>query len=126
MLMRDDGVLYLCELINTAAPGSMPRQELWRVARFWYAERTVGYNRLYAARGVNEDIDMLVRVAFTKAARAGMYALLGNGEQYRINGVQQVRDDETGLRATDLTLQRVEDYFDVEENDHNVSNTGGG
>lgn len=113
MMLLDDGVLYLCTLTNTADPGAMPVQRLTKVAKYWYGERTVGYNRLYAARGVNEDIDMLVRIAHTRAVRAGMYAVLGNGEQYRINAVQQVEDDSTGLRATDLSLRRLEENYEL-------------
>ena len=120
MMLLDDGVLYLCTLTNTAAPGAMPVQRLTKVAKYWYGERTVGYNRLYAAKGANEEIDMLVRVAYTRAARAGMYAVLGNGEQYRITAVQQIRDTGTGndnstagLRATDLSLVRLEDNYEL-------------
>lgn len=111
-MLRDDGTLRVCRLDNTAPAGAMPVMRLVPVARFWYGERTVGYGRIYAAAGVNEEIDMLVRVAYTRAARAGMYAVLGNGEQYRITHVQQVTDDD-GLRATDLTLARVEENYDV-------------
>ena len=41
-----------------------------------------------------------------------MYALLDTGEQYRIDNVQHLLDDD-GLRVTDLTLRRVEQLYDV-------------
>lgn len=117
-MLLDSGVLFVCTLTNTAAPGSMPVERLTPVGKFWYGERTVGYNRLYAARGADEEVDMLVRVAHTRAARAGMYAVLGNGEQYRISAVQQIVDNGTGgngLRYTDLTLRRLEENYELAE-----------
>lgn len=121
-MLLDDGIVYICDLTDTATPGGMPCLQLKKIDRKWYGERTVGYNRLYAARGADEEVDMLVRVAHTRAARAGLYAMLGNGEQYRITAVQQVVDDGdyrnanstgSGLRYTDLTLRRVEEYYSV-------------
>ena len=122
-MLLDSGILFLCFLSNVASPGAMPCEKLVKIGKFWYGERTVGYNRLYTARGVDEEIDMLVRVAHTRAARAGMYAVLGNGEQYRITAVQQIVDTiktgssqrGNGLRYTDLTLRRLEENYNVEE-----------
>lgn len=115
-MLLDDGIVYICDLTDTATPGGMPCLQLKKIDRKWYGERTVGYNRLYAARGADEEVDMLVRVAHTRAARAGLYAMLGNGEQYRITAVQQIIDDTqsgNGLRYTDLSLRRVEEYYSV-------------
>lgn len=128
-MLLDSGILFLCSLSNTASPGAMPCEKLVKIGKFWYGERTVGYNRLYTARGVDEEIDMLVRVAHTRAARAGMYAVLGNGEQYRITAAQQIVDNGTngnGLRYTDLTLRRLEENYDVEEASDTDGGTGAG
>ena len=38
--------------------------------------------------------------------------MLGNGEQFRITNVSPIIDDD-GLRMSELTLTRLEDYFDV-------------
>lgn len=112
--MLDGGLLCLCSLENTADPetGEMPRMRLVKEAEAYYSERTVGYGRLYAAQGANEQIDMLVRIWNTPEARAGRYALLENGEQYRIDHVQKVFGD-SGFTALDLTLKRLEDCYDV-------------
>lgn len=115
----DSGILYLCELkdVNELissdySVGDMPHEELAKINRHWYEERMVGMNRQYLAKGVNEQVDMLVRIHFDKQVQIGMYAVLGNGEQYRITNVSRAIDED-GLRYVDLTLQRLEDYFNV-------------
>ena len=108
----DSGILYLCELKNTAEPGDMPHDELVRIARHWYEERMIGMQRQYLAKGVNEQIDLLARIHHEPKARIGLYAVLGNGEQYRITNMSNGKNDDE-LRFTDLTLTRLEDYFDV-------------
>lgn len=113
-MLFDAGTLTLCRLENTAPPGAMPRERLVPGETCFYGERTVGYNRQYAAMGANERIDMLVRIWQNRAARAGMYALLDTGEQYRITFAQQLMDED-GLRVTDLTLERLEDLYDIAE-----------
>ena len=111
-MLLDAGTLTLCTLKQESKPGAMPKQSLVPGEMCFYGERTVGYNRQYAAMGVNERIDMIARIWQNRAARAGMYALLENGEQYRINFAQQLLDDD-GMRVTDLTMARLEKLYDV-------------
>ena len=111
-MLLDAGTLTLCTLKQESKPGAMPIQSLVPGETCFYGERTVGYNRQYAAMGVNERIDMIARIWQNRAARAGMYALLDNGEQYRITFAQQLQDDD-GLRVTDLTLERLDKLYDV-------------
>lgn len=115
-MLLDAGKLTLCTLKEKEErkPGSMPQESLVPGETCFYGERTVGYNRQYAAMGVNERIDMIARIWQNRAARAGMYALLDNGEQYRITFAQQLLDDD-GLRVTDLTLERLDKLYDVSE-----------
>lgn len=108
----DDGVLTTCTLENTAQPGSMPVQKLVPVTTHFYGERTVGYNRQYAAMGVNEQIDLLVRVWRDSSIRIGMYVVMEDGNQYRIDNVQHLYDDDN-LKVTDLTLRRLDELYDV-------------
>lgn len=110
--MLDSGILYLCELNNVAEPGDMPKEALQKIARHWYEDRVIGMNRQYLAKGVNEQVDMLVWTHYEPKARIGLYALLGNGEQFRITNVTPVKNED-GLRMSELTLTRLEDYFDV-------------
>lgn len=108
----DSGTLYLCELNNMADDGDMPSEKLTRVARHWYQERMIGMSRQYLAKGVNEQIDMLVRIHHDRTAKIGMYVVLGNGDQFRITNITMIVGDD-GLRYTDLTLMRLEDFYDV-------------
>lgn len=122
-MLLDDGVMYICTLTNTAKKGGMPKETLTRTKKYWFGQRSVGYNRQYAAMGVNQRVDMLVRIPYDPKITIGMYAVLGNGEQYRIDNVQMGGDYTysgtvlTGsgeeLRYTDLTLQRLEALYDV-------------
>ena len=107
--MRDAGILTLYNLTNTASQGQMPTEKLVEVGTAYYAERTVGYNRIYAARGANEEIDMVVRCYNTDVSYSAKYVILEDGEQYQITVKQKIVDED----ATDLTLVRVEEYYDV-------------
>lgn len=111
-MLLDSGLLTLCRLENAAAPGDMPKEHLVPLRQCFYGERTVGYGRQYAARGVNEQIDILARIWQDRQARVGMYAVLENGEQYRINNAQQLLDED-GLRVTDLSLERMDALYDL-------------
>lgn len=113
-MILDSGTLTVCTLGNMAEAGMMPVWALVVRSRHWYGERTVGYGRYYAAMGANQRIDQLVRIHQDRGIQAGMYAVLGNGEQYRIENVAQGGED-TELRWTDLTLVRLEDRYDVAE-----------
>ena len=112
---RDSGIVYLATLTNTAAAGLKPEYFLTKISRSWYEERTVGFRRQYAAKGVNEQVDMLIRTHYNPKARIGRYAILGNGEQFRITNVTHGKDDETMLRFTELTLTRMDQLYEVAE-----------
>lgn len=109
----DSGLLTIYSLENVAPAGFKPRQALQTVESAYYEERTIGVNRLYAARGANAAIDMLVRIWDTAAAQVNRYVIPEDGLLYRIDAVQTVTDDD-GLRCRDLTLVRVEDNYDVD------------
>lgn len=112
-MLLDDGILWTCSLTNAATKGSMPKKKLQKVTEYCYGERIVGYGRQYAAKGVNEQVDMLVRIWQDRSIRIGMYALVNDEEQFRIDNVQHLTDED-GLKVTDLTLRRVDDLYDVE------------
>ena len=42
-----------------------------------------------------------------------MIALLGNGDQFRIANVTHAYDSDSRLRFTELTLERLEDFYNV-------------
>lgn len=107
--MKDEGKLTLYDLVNTSAEGDAPVEKLVAVGEEFYAEKTIGYNRIYAARGANEQIDKVVRCYNLDLPHAAKYAILEDGEQYQITVKQMIVDE----GSTDLTLVRVEDYYDV-------------
>ena len=97
-MLFDDGTVIICKLENKASAGNMPDEHLVPFAQHDYGERTVGYGRQYAAKGVNEQVDMLIRFWQDRSVRIGMYAVIGGDH---------------GLKVTDLTLRRLEDLYDV-------------
>lgn len=128
--MKDDGVLYICNLVNEAENGDMPREVLQIVNKHWFENRVVGYGRFYSAQGVNQRVDRLVRINLDNNIRIGQYAVLGNGEQFRIDMVSHGQEvfERTkmvdskyyrqpkivGNKYTEITLSRVENYYDVQ------------
>jgi len=114
---RHDGIVYLAELKNTADAGDMPHDRLQYISRHWYEERMIGLTRQYAAKGARERIDMIIRIReFKPAARIGLFAILGNGDQFRILNVSRGYDDEHGLKFTELTLERLDKLYDIQYN----------
>lgn len=113
--MRDAGLCTVCTLNNTAAAGMKPVEVLSPLFPAMYEDRAVGYGRYYAALGVNERVDLVIRIWRRTAVRVGMYAVLTMSEndgQYRITNVQHLLDDD-GLKVTDLTLTRMEQNYDL-------------
>ena len=108
--MRDMGILTLYDLVTTSTSGDMPIEKLSSVGTAYYAEKTVGYNRIYAARGANQEIDTVVRCYNTDVPYSAKYVVLEDGNQYQISVKQKIVDED----ATDLTLVRLEDYYDVD------------
>lgn len=111
-MLLDSGTLTICKIGYADDSGKTPKGKLFPLREHYYGERTVGYGRQYAAKGANEQVDMLVRIWQDRGARIGMYAVLENGEQYRIDNVQQLKDDD-GLAVTDLTMRRLDDLYDI-------------
>jgi len=110
-MMAGDGRMALCRLSEVGEDGMLPVQKLIAVDTFDYAERSLGYNRVYTAMGANSQADRVVRT-WPIAAEPGMYAV-EDGAQWRVNVVQRVEDD--GLPVLDLTLARTDSLLDVEE-----------
>lgn len=127
--MKDDGVVFICKLVNVADKGDMPIFQLQKVKKFLFENRYLGYGRAYAAQGINQHIDRLIRVHQDLGIEAGDYAVLGNGEQFRIDLVSHGQEvfERTkmvdskyyrqpkivGLKYSELTLSKTEDNYDV-------------
>ena len=113
--MMDAGIVSICNLENTADSGNMPVYKLVEVSKAYYASRTMSYRRAYAAKGVNEQIDLLIRIWRDPAVQRGQYAVISesvdNG-QYEIQLVQHTVDEDN-LQVSDLTLRRLDKLYDV-------------
>ena len=110
-MLFDSGIIKFYDLSEIQERGKMPKQSLSFVTSAYYGERTIGYNRYYARLGANQQIDMLVRIWENRRIKIGMVAIIQN-EQYRISNIQHIIADD-GLRATDISLERLGDFYDV-------------
>lgn len=109
----DDGIVFLCSLTDESKPGLKPKEVLQKIARHYFEEQYITFRRQYAAKGANEQIDKVIRIHYDPKARIGIYAVLGNGEQYRVDSVSTGYDSDSRLRYSELTLSRLEDYYDM-------------
>lgn len=113
--MDKEGILQICTLENVSEPGRMPIETLVPAINVYYKKRTVGYNRMYAAMGANQSISMLVRCFNTEVPSytQQLYVVFPNEEndnQFRVSAIQEIIDED----AIDLTLERMEEYYDVD------------
>lgn len=108
--MREGGLLTIYSLQNIAKKGFMPKEKLVSEGTAYFSYRTIGVTRMYAALGANREIEVLVRCWNTELPQEGKFVILdGSGIQYRIDVAQPIVDED----AVDLTLVRLEDFFDV-------------
>ena len=119
-MLHDSGTLTICSTENTAASGDMAKERLIPGNKHFYGERTVGYGRQYAAMGVSQQVDMLAEIWQDRSVRIGMYAVLDNDEQYRIDNVQHL-ENEDGLKVTYLSMRRLDDLYDIAEEIEDLS-----
>lgn len=107
--MRDEGKLSIYNLQNTSQSGYMPKEKLVKLGEAYYAIRTIGFNRMYAAKAANYRLDKLVRAYMTALPEAAKYVILEDGNQYRIGDINVIVDED----ACDLSLERLEKNYDV-------------
>lgn len=108
--MREGGIVRLYALENVASPGFMPSEKLVKKGKAYYAKRTSGINRRFTADGPARDYAYVIRCWNTPELPADVkYAIPEDGKQYRIEPAEPIFDQD----AVDLTLVRLEDYYDV-------------
>ena len=107
--MRDEGKLTIYALKNTSAAGHMPKEQLVKLSESYYAARTIGFNRMYAAKSATYRLDRLVRCYMTALPEAARFVILEDGNQYRIGDINVIVDED----ACDLSLERLEKNYDV-------------
>lgn len=122
--MMDAGHIKVYSLTNTAGKGAMPVMTPTLVTEADFEEKTVGVTRFYAAKGVNEQIDLLIRIWRDPRIRIGMIAVVSCSEydgQYRVTNVEMTHENDNfksytktvGLKTSDITLQKVEENYDI-------------
>ena len=113
-MILDSGTLEVFELRECAAQGRKPKKILRPLFEpCFYGELQVGYKRQYAAMGVSQQVDKLVRIWQNRDIAIGMVAVLDESQQYRIDLAQHL-SDENGEPVPHLTLRRLGGLYDVE------------
>ena len=112
--MMDSGTCRIYTVTDSAENGEMPAPTLHEYGDYeWsFEDRMISYSRQYAAMGVDQQIDRIIRIWRTPV-RIGDVVVIGT-EQYRIDNVQPTLDDDS-LQVTDLTLRRLEENYDIAE-----------
>ena len=107
----NDGVVNIYSVQDGAAPGYRPVPVLVLVKRMRYQERYLGINRLYSGRQNQVDIQRIVRVQKVPGVSNQNVAITEDGQQYRIDSVQDVIG--AYPPSLDLTLATVEQEYEV-------------
>ena len=112
--MMDSGTCRIYTVTDAAGNGEMPNPTLHEYGDYeWsFEDRMISYSRQYAAMGVDQQIDRIIRIWRTPV-RIGDVVVIGD-EQYRIDNVQPTLDDDS-LQVVDLTLRRLEENYDIAE-----------
>lgn len=109
--MREGGIIRLYTLEDVAVPGFMPVEKLVYNCEFYCANVTTGVTRRYAALGANRNFNKVVRCWNCFIDDDVKYAVDEDGIQYRIDFAEPIYD----IDAVDLTLVRLEDFYDIAE-----------
>lgn len=107
----NDGIVNIYTVQDGAAPGYRPVPVLVLVKRMRYQERYLGINRLYSGRQNQVDIQRIVRVQKVPGVSNQNVAITEDGQQYRIDSVQDVIG--AYPPSLDLTLATVEQEYEV-------------
>jgi len=108
--MKDEGLLKYYKLVNTAPKGAKPVEKLVYLNQdAFYANKTIGMQRMYAAKGADYKLDKLVFSYHTPVPEAAKYVILEDGRQYRIGDIS-LDVEENGCL---LSLERLVDYYEV-------------
>lgn len=106
--MDEQGILTICSLENVALPGRMPTEALVEIDTAYYEMIQAGITRTYQALGADRRFDLVVKCFNTAVPQEGLYVVIF-GDQYRIDICRRI----IGKDAVELTLVKLEDYYDV-------------
>ena len=104
-----DGVVSVYKVGDVALPGDMPQEGLVLKQTLRYKERTVGFNRYYAALQHDIKADYVIRCpevrGLSEKATDILVAILIDGQQYAVKQIQYIEDARPP--SMDLTLERA-------------------
>lgn len=109
-MIRDKGIVTLLREPDGSSNGNMPAGVAQEYYRAWYAEKTVGMSRYYAAQQANTQIDRLIRIGRPHGGiviKADDIAIPGDGYKYRIAQAAYLFDEDAGEDVVDLSLERI-------------------
>ena len=108
-MIRDKGIVSLLREPEGINKGNMPDGEPQEYYKAWYADRTVGMSRYYAAQQANTRIDKLIRIElpYDEIIKADDIAQLDDGYKYRIAQAAYLFDEDAGEDVVDLSLERI-------------------
>lgn len=111
ILDRGEAVFYKPAPLSSS--GNMPSGTAGEGLRCWYGELRVGITRFYAAKQVNDRVDMLIRIIRPDdSIKIGAEWTCDVGEStYRVLQVQPTRDEEAGEEVMDISLERIGDRY---------------
>lgn len=110
----DDGILKIYSVENTAEQGMKPVYGLRFKSRHYFGFETVGIQRYYTAMKTNSRISDLVRIWEDRSITAEDICILEDGKQYKCSFIQHMQDED-GLRITKITLERMNEEYDISE-----------
>lgn len=109
-VIRDKGIVTLLREPDRSSNGNMPDDVPAEYYKAWYAERTVGMSRYYAAQQANTRVDKLIRVGLPRGGivvKADDIAILGDRYRYRVAQAAYLFDEDAGEEVVDLSLERI-------------------
>lgn len=113
----NDGMVFIYSVGNTGESGDMPHEGLILQQTLRYHERTVGFNRYYAALQNNIKVDYVIRCPevrdLSNSDKDILVAVLNGGNQYEIKQIQYPEDVEPPVM--DLTLEGLGVAYDIIE-----------
>lgn len=113
----DDGVLTIYSAENVASPGMKPVINLVEKEQYYYGYETLGINRYYTALQAQQEIEYVVCVPGWGDISTLDICALENGNQYNIK-MRQPTTDEDGIKITKLSLERVNQEYEIKTSDN--------
>lgn len=111
--MIPGGILKVCKLVNTAEKGYTPVYSLEEKASYFYSKKSLSVNRSHFARQDGIKIDNIVRChnVLSDQFEVDEYVILDDNTQTQMQIIDV--NDYPDLNVTDLTLKKVNDFYDV-------------